>query len=180
MDNVKVPVKHKHFISSIYELQTHFDYSSELRHIENLKWINKDQLTTFMEDEKNILNKEIFKSLKYHICGYLETFTKDILKLNSFYLDDSWFQAYEKDSFHDMHIHGKGKNEYSLIFYLQVTDNSSSTKFANPGYPYIETDKYYVKPEKGKLVIFNSSIPHSVPPNKDEERIILSANFMVR
>ena len=36
-----------------------------------------------------------------------------------------------------------------------------------------------VQAKQNRLVIFPGYIPHQVPPNKDEERIIFSANFEV-
>jgi hypothetical protein len=65
-----------------------------------------------------------------------------------------------------------------FVLYVSETKNSSNTCFFNPGYPYVHTHEYISKPKKGKIILFDKAIPHSVEPNKDEERLIVSGNIV--
>ena len=92
-----------------------------------------------------------------------------------------WLQKYNKDDFHDIHTHGTQDNEYSFIIYVDCTENSSDTFFYPLGYPHISYRNFTplrFKPKKGRILFFNSFLPHGVTPNKDESRLIISGNMI--
>lgn len=103
-----------------------------------------------------------------------------IAKLKNFsnlIFENCWVQKYKQGQYHPLHTHGV--EGFSFVFYINVTDNSSKTCFYNPGYPYVQTHEYIVKPKRGLIIIFDKAIPHFVEPNKDEERLIVSGNFIL-
>ena len=106
----------------------------------------------------------------------VDTYVKPIADEHNSVLDNTWIQHYDKGHFHDLHIHGSGEF-LSFIWYIDCTENSSSTTFFNQGYPYIETHKLIIKPKKNKFILFDGTIPHLVSPNKDTTRLIVSGNL---
>ena len=59
---------------------------------------------------------------------------------------------------------------YNFVYYVNAPKGSSPIRFTTSGYES--------KAETGKLIIFNSSLYHCVPPNKCKGRIILTGNFI--
>jgi hypothetical protein len=76
-------------------------------------------------------------------------------------------------------VHGLESFEYSFVFYVQTSDDSSEIKFYNPGYPYCYYKDYVFTPYENDLLIFNSYVPHEVLPNNDNQRISLAGNIQV-
>jgi hypothetical protein len=136
-------------------------------------------LTTFF-DVKNILENEKLINLKNHIYEYLEIFTKQIKGKKYFSITESWLQAYRKKDYHSLHVHKPNLNDYSLIFYIQCTKDSSKTIFYAPGHPYVTSPNIKISAEKSKIVFFPGGTPHEVSPNDDEQRIIFSCNFEIK
>ena len=75
---------------------------------------------------------------------------------------------------------------YTPIIMVRITSHasyilnakSSATRFYPPGYPYIVFNEFIdIYPKVGKLVVFPGYLPHEVLPNKDDERLIMSANI---
>lgn len=166
------------FDISFYEMEIPFDNTSLLEVIKNTKMEQLQMLTSYQKDN-NVLNKENMNDFKNHLFYFLDLFTKKILQLEKFEVCESWFQCYSKDAYHPLHIHGTNSNQWSLIYYIQVSENSSNTEICGPGHPYIDFPKKIVKPKANKLVIFPSCLPHEVLKNEDDKRIILSANLNI-
>ena len=166
------------FDISFYEMQVPFNNTEVIKFIENLDMHEFQMMTTFGQ-EKQILEKEPMTNFKNNLLYYLNIFVKKVINKNQFTVKESWIQTYSENSYHPLHIHGMAENEWSLIYYIQATDKSSETNLYSPGHPYIDAVKKSVVPKTNKLVLFPSSLPHDVPPNKDKERIILSANLNI-
>ena len=67
----------------------------------------------------------------------------------------------------------------SFIWYIDCTEQSANTIFYNPGFPYCSYFETKIKPEKNKIVFFDSFIPHEVENNNDTKRCIISGNFKI-
>jgi hypothetical protein len=61
--------------------------------------------------------------------------------------------------------------------YVDCSENSAPTIFYNVGYPYIQHDLVNIHPVIGRLVVFQGAIPHEVPPNTDDKRLVISGNI---
>lgn len=149
-------------------------------YIGNLKldktFVNK--VKKFKLDQYEFNHNNYYNNTKNISCVELDNFFKEIaedLKLTSFKITKTWIQKYNKNHFHDCHTHDLVN--FSFIYYLDCTKNSSDTLFYNPLYPYYHFNEYRVKPEKGKCVVFSGAIPHAALPNKDDKRLILSGNL---
>ena len=77
-----------------------------------------------------------------------------------------WGVFYNKGDSIGIHNH---HSSYSFAYYVNVPRGSSSLTFSTSG--------YRVKPETGKLVVFESRLQHHVPPNGCENRCVISGNF---
>ena len=114
----------------------------------------------------------------------------DLLKIvkgfgyQDYNIKEYWQQKYTHGSFHDLHCHSTTRPELSFIYFINASPNSSPVKFFLPGHPYIKVEnqgalqhRVEVEAKMGRLIVFNSFIPYSVDPNKDEEREIISGNI---
>ncbi len=167
------------FDISIYEIITDYDNQILKNYINDLQMPKEENVHSTFYLEKNILFNSSLNNFKNFIFFYLYIFCKNVLNKEKFIVTESWFQKYFKNEHHDIHVHHCKENSYSLIFYVDATNNSSVTNFYIPGFPYAPEIIKSVVAEKNKLVIFPGYLPHKVPPNKDEQRIIFSANFEV-
>lgn len=163
------------FVTSFYEIDLDFNNQNIIKYIENYSFEKRDIKTTFFDNNK-ILDDERLTDLKELINYHCAVFAEKVLLKNNFNIKESWFQYYDNNNYHPTHIHGVEEQNYSLIFYVQCSESSSNTVFFNPGYPYVPEQKIIIKPKQSKLIFFPGYIPHCVEPNKDNERLILSAN----
>ena len=130
--------------------------------------LNKFEYNNNSYFDKSKENQELNKQV--------DTYIKPIAEEHNAVLTNTWIQHYNEGQFHDLHTHGSG--EYlSFIWYIDCTENSSSTVFYNQGHPYISTHQLVIEPKKNKFILFDGTIPHLVIPNKDTTRLIISGNL---
>jgi len=141
-------------------------------------WQTNDQL--FLDPEfSDIYN--VIKSEITEVFNYLQIEYDDVI------INNMWANITANDYFHQTHVHPN--SYFSGLIYLQVSDNSAPTTFGRPGgiYTMIQPDykeqmreqqiQYLSKPENGKMIMWDSSIPHMVSNStdfKDDERITLA------
>jgi len=177
---MSLEVKRNIFQHIIYEIETEFNNLSTLSYLKNSKHFNNDiMLTTYFSSQQNILLEEELKELKNHVEKYINIFTANILNKKKYTILNSWLQAYRPLDSHGLHTHEKTLKSWSLIFYIQCSEESAKTIFYSPGYPYIESLEFGISPKNSKFVIFPGCLPHEVRTNKDDKRIIFSCNFEV-
>ena len=109
-------------------------------------------------------NDELFDIIK--------DFANYNLKLN-FDADDvmcseCWGVLYSDGDFIEYHNHEP--SVYSFVYFVNVPENSSQLIF--------DTSGHVVKPEEGKMVIFDSKLNHHVPKNYCDGRSVVSGNFV--
>ena len=126
-----------------------------------------------VKKEDLIKGEELIKFLNDPIINLINKYN-----YKKFNITKWWLQKYEKNQYHDLHMHGTEKDWYSIILYLDCTKDSSCVNFYSPLYPYVINQSISFKPEKGLLIIFPSYLPHCVPPNNDLQRFIFSANIV--
>jgi len=181
VEDKELTVERINFVSSIYCLDTKIDCQDARKFMLSFKdKLIGDQNTTTYFHTSNILNYPELNKFKEELLQYFVSFSGKFLNANKITIEDSWVQYYTSNQFHSTHVHGTvEKNKYSFIFYIQTSEQSAKTVFNGPGYPYIHSDEIKILPKTNKLVIFDSHLPHYVEFNKDEQRIILSGNFIV-
>ena len=87
----------------------------------------------------------------------------------------TWVQKYDNHDWHQVHVHNP--TDYSFIYFIDCTKDSSPTTFYTPGHPYVMSDPIHVKAQKGRCIIFQGCIPHEVRPNNDCIRKVVSGNI---
>lgn len=163
------------FTQTICSVQT--DISKELLHkIKNIK-LKEGETQSTNYGSISLLDDAVYQEA----FNYLKTYLLQIMryyKYSSYRLINYWSQSYNHHEYHELHTHNMAANHFSCILYIQCDKDSAPTRFHPPGYPYIfSTEPIDLLPEVGRLVVFPGYIPHAVLPNKDNIRLIISANL---
>jgi uncharacterized protein (TIGR02466 family) len=137
----------------------------------------KDTNYTDYFKPNKILNKNEISDLIYEIEKY-KTIYEQHTGWNKSHLNDFWVQDYKKNDIHRIHNHGR--NELSIVYWVRANQHAGEFVLHNPS-PYIslwhdntkEGNPFnslvkYIKPEKGKIIIFPSFINHEVLPGSEE------------
>lgn len=77
---------------------------------------------------------------------------------NKIQLGNYWFQQYEKNDFHDWHIHNFGV--FSCVYYVDMPNKSSKTTFK------LFDKEFEIDVKEGEILIFPSFLNHCSKPNK--------------
>ena len=156
---------YKHsFEYSVFEEQ--IDITSQI-----LKKVQSYSLTKDETNNNNYLKKD--KKLLQMVRKNL----KDIFKKHKLNIIDCWVQLYLKNNYHSVHTHFATQKDYSFVWFIDGDKNSAPIIFYEIGYPLINSNKkimFDFKP--GTLLIFPGFMPHEVPLNKSNNRLIISGN----
>lgn len=160
----------------VEDIQLHED---EINHVKSIKVSKKNKddlmLTNYFE---NFNDEKCIKIIRKYEHVFEEIRVRN--NYQTYKLTKFWVQKYNNEDYHDIHTHGTQDNHYSFIIYIDCSKNSSVTLFYALGYPYtsyVGKSPYGIKPEKGRIILFNSFLPHGLVPNKDEKRLVLSGNI---
>ena len=107
-------------------------------------------------------------------------------KADQLVVEESWYQIYNKNNFHELHTHS-GTN-FTNVFYLQLPDKKNCTfieeleavfKNIRKNSTFIENESVDVL--EGSLITFPGFIPHESKPNlSDTPKIIISFNSSIK
>ena len=89
---------------------------------------------------------------------------------------ETWAVTYKEGE--DIKWHKHGVSCYSFVYYVNVPEGSSPFLFKLPDF-YRDLEGI-IDPKPGKVVIFESRLEHSVPPNKCEGRCAISGNIFLK
>jgi uncharacterized protein (TIGR02466 family) len=166
--------------------------------IEELNLIEKIKQDTFRNEgnetsyNNKVLEEKIFFSLKKeleeHVLNY---FNKVINSSNSItpYITQSWLNFTKKDEFH--HIHDHANSMISGVLYINADINYDKIKFYKQQYQQIypeikefnffNSDVWFFPVESKQIIIFPSSLSHSVEIKKGTNtRISLAFNVFIK
>jgi len=102
-----------------------------------------------------------------------------IFKKHELKFDDCWVQKYMKNHFHDLHTHFWRPKGKSFVWFIEGDKGSSPICFYGVGYPLIDIEEIIkIKFTPGTLLIFPGFLPHAVPVNKSNNRLIVSGNVI--
>lgn len=148
-------------------------------------WISQDTYNTHgTYDLKNDLE---FSELNSWILEQVKIYAQTLGYHDSFIIDNSWFNIYQKESYQEKHIHPN--SHISAIYYLKCDSSSAKTFFYNPyddmfrpAIKELNSHNFswiYHEAIPGKLVLFRSHVPHMVEKHQSNNlRITLSYNFV--
>ena len=84
-----------------------------------------------------------------------------------------------KNHFHDLHTHFWHPKGKSFVWFIEGDKDSSPICFYGVGYPLIDIEEIIeIKFAPGTLLIFPGFLPHAVPVNKSNNRLIVSGNVI--
>ena len=142
------------FISS---LPIDIPYTGGKKDIRNLtRWV--------LNEKMNVYNKDIDTLITW-IYGIIK---KDFYIINQFALREVWGLIYNKGDSQHSHCHPPFL--YTFCYYVNTPKGSSPL--------VLSTSKRKIKPEPGKLLIFDARIFHEIPPNQCDSRCLVCGNFM--
>ena len=102
-----------------------------------------------------------------------------VFKKHALKLVNCWIQKYMKNHYHDLHTHFGSIKEKSFVWFIEGAEGSSPICFYDVGYPLINTEQILkIKFMPGILLIFPGFLPHAVPLNKSNNRLIVSGNVI--
>jgi|TARA_R100001530_G_C4218823_1_gene129406 CHAT domain-containing protein len=155
------------FVYSIIEEFVEIDNKTKklLNNIELKK--DNENYNNFYNNNENILMKIILDKLGFIFKKYKLT------------LNHCWLQLYKRNDYHSLHAHFNTKKDYSFVWFIEGDKKSSPLKFYDVGFPIINCGNVKtIEFIPGKLLIFPGFLPHEVPLNKTNKRLIVSGNVI--
>ena len=158
----------------------------ELDFLKTISYREQKQNGNYRSDDSYLLRKEEFKNIKNFLGESVQKYTKGILNSDQrLVITQCWANRNPKGSNHHEHVHPN--SIISGVMYFQINEKSPPIQFSKERQDGIKLDpiKYnnynsetFMLPCKpGELIMFPSSLKHSVPTNQsEEERISVSFN----
>jgi|TARA_R100001079_G_scaffold97197_1_gene60725 uncharacterized protein (TIGR02466 family) len=158
----------------------------ELAFLKTISYREQKQNGNYRSDDSYLLRKEEFKNIKNFLGESVQKYTKGILNSDQrLVITQCWANRNPKGSNHHEHVHPN--SIISGVMYFQINEKSPPIQFSKERQDGIKLDpiKYnnynsetFMLPCKpGELIMFPSSLKHSVPTNQsEEERISVSFN----
>ncbi len=158
----------------------------ELAFLKTISYREQKQNGNYRSDDSYLLRKEEFKNIKNFLGESVQKYTKGILNSDQrLVITQFWANRNPKGSNHHEHVHPN--SIISGVMYFQINEKSPPIQFSKERQDGIKLDpiKYnnynsetFMLPCKpGELIMFPSSLKHSVPTNQsEEERISVSFN----
>tara|TARA_R100001463_G_scaffold122355_1_gene178828 strand:- start:343 stop:969 length:627 start_codon:yes stop_codon:yes gene_type:complete len=158
----------------------------ELKHIDTLEWIKQNSNENFKSKDTYLLDHEQFKNIKNFIYESLNKFTKNVFQSDQrLVVTQCWLNKNPKGSKHHEHVHPN--SIISGVFYFRQDPKlppisfsksiQSAIKLDPKKYNNLNSETFLLPCTDGELILFPSSLKHSVPINQgDEDRISMSFN----
>ena len=167
------------------------DLSKELSHVKNIKLRNQTNQTLSTQSlDTFILDKSEFKEISEFINSILKFYMRNILKCkDELIITQSWLNVTKKEQLHHDHFHPN--SIISGVFYLRNDKNHPPIQFRRPsvfGFQLeaiennnFNSETYLLPADSGELLLFPSSLYHSVLCNKtDEDRVSIAFNTFAK
>jgi len=140
--------------------------------------------------KKSLANTQPFRKLILGIERHIKIFCQHLdAHPSKIKCDHAWINASGPGQFQEEHTHPN--SNISAIYYLKAPDGAAGTIFKNPftkhstlpikNYKMETTQETGYAPEPGKLLLFESFVPHLTEVHGlDKERMTFAANFTVK
>ena len=158
----------------------------ELAYLKTLSYRRQKDNGNFRSDDSYLLRQEKLKNIKNFLGESVNKFTTNVLNSKQrLIITQCWANRNPKGSRHHEHVHPN--SIISGVMYFQINEKLPPIQFSKTNQDGIKLDpiKYnnltaesFMLPCKpGELILFPSSLKHSVPINQsDEDRISISFN----
>ena len=155
--------EHKQIKNKLLELIDQIpqnSYKTKKENITHTDWnLSKDYKRAYIDYFYNIIKP------------YMEEMT-DLLKADTWQIQNGWFQQYYKNDFHQWHRHGK--TNFANVYYLELPNKNMTTKVK----PILNSKKTLnLIAKEGDLVTFPAMLQHTSEKTKSSKRkTIISFN----
>ena len=134
-----------------------------------------------MNDDYNTLSKTDWNLPKNHQRKYLEFFypiigpyllkMRDEMGFKDCWIDNGWFQVYDKNDTHKWHVHAS--TNYTNVYYLDLPDESIKTQIKDE----LTNSIVDIDVHEGQLITFPANMKHRSPVNDtDQQKVIIAFN----
>jgi len=160
--------------------------NKELTYLKTISYRKQQQNGNFRSDDSYLLRNEEFKNIKNFLKESIDKFTTNVLNTKQrLVITQCWANRNPKGSQHHEHVHPN--SIISGVMYFQINEKLppiSFTKDRQDGmklnvekYNHMNSETFMLPCKPGELILFPSSLRHSVPTNHGEEdRISVSFN----
>jgi len=158
----------------------------ELAYLKTISYRKQQQNGNFRSDDSYLLRNEEFKDIKNFLGEAINKFTTNVLNTKQrLVITQCWANRNPKGSKHHEHVHPN--SIVSGVMYFQINEKLPPISFTkdrqdgmklNPEkYNHMNSETFMLPCKPGELILFPSSLRHSVPTNHSEEdRISVSFN----
>ena len=158
----------------------------ELEYLKTISYREQKQNGNYRSDDSYLLRNEEFKNIKTFLSESVDKFTKNVLNSKQrLVITQCWANRNPKGSRHHEHVHPN--SIISGVMYFQINEKLPPIQFAKTNqdamkldpekYNHVNSESFMLPCKPGELILFPSSLKHSVPINQgDEDRISISFN----
>ena len=158
----------------------------ELAYLKTISYREQQQNGNYRSDDSYLLRNEEFKNIKNFLGEAVDKFTKNVLQSKQrLVITQCWANRNPKGSKHHEHVHPN--SIISGVMYFQINEKLPPIQFSKANqdgmkldpikYNHVNSESFMLPCKPGELILFPSSLKHSVPINQgDEDRISMSFN----
>ena len=158
----------------------------ELAYLKTISYREQKSNGNFRSDDSYLLRNEEFKDIKNFLGEAVNKFTTNVLNSKQrLVITQCWANRNPKGSKHHEHVHPN--SIISGVMYFQINEKLPPIQFAKTyqegmkldpiKYNHLNSESFLLPCKPGELILFPSSLKHSVPVNQgDEDRISVSFN----
>ena len=158
----------------------------ELAYLKNISYRKQEANGNFRSDDSYLLRNEEFKDIKNFLKESVDRFTTNVINTKQrLVITQCWANRNPKGSKHHEHVHPN--SIVSGVMYFQINEKLPPISFAKDRqdgmkldpikYNHMNSESFMLPCKTGELILFPSSLRHSVPINQGEEdRISVSFN----
>ncbi len=158
----------------------------ELAYLKTISYREQQQNGNYRSDDSYLLRQEKLKNIKNFLGESVNKFTTNVLNSKQrLVITQCWANRNPKGSKHHEHVHPN--SIISGVMYFQINEklppiqssktNQDGMKLDPIKYNHVNSESFMLPCKPGELILFPSSLKHSVPINQgDEDRISISFN----
>jgi len=158
----------------------------ELAYLKTLSYRQQKGNGNYRSDDSYLLRQEKLKNIKIFLGESVNKFTTNVLNSKQrLVITQCWANRNPKGSRHHEHVHPN--SIISGVMYFQINEKLPPIQFAKTNqdamkldpekYNHVNSESFMLPCKPGELILFPSSLKHSVPINQgDEDRISISFN----
>jgi len=158
----------------------------ELAYLKTISYREQQSNGNYRSDDSYLLRNEEFKNIKNFLGEAVNKFTTGVLQSKQrLVITQCWANRNPKGSKHHEHVHPN--SIISGVMYFQINEKLPPISFSKERqdgvkldpikYTHINSESFMLPCKPGELILFPSSLKHSVPINQGEEdRISVSFN----